>query len=57
MREQRLARCRRDLADPALAHLAVAAIGSRWGFPGPAHFSNAFRTAYGMSPSEARAAR
>jgi len=57
IREQRLAHCRRDLADPALAHLPVGAIGSRWGFPGPAHFSHAFRTAYGMSPSEARAAR
>lgn len=57
IRAQRLAHCRRDLADPALAHLPVGAIGSRWGFPGPAHFSNAFRTAYGMSPSEARAAR
>ncbi|MEV0480728.1 helix-turn-helix domain-containing protein [Streptomyces sp. NPDC050508] len=56
IREQRLARCRRDLADPALSHLPVGAIGSRWGFPGPAHFSHAFRTAYGMSPSEARAA-
>ncbi|MDV9175666.1 helix-turn-helix domain-containing protein [Streptomyces sp. W16] len=57
IREHRLAHCRRDLADPALAHLPVGAIGSRWGFPGPAHFSHAFRTAYGMSPSEARAAR
>lgn len=56
IREHRLAHCRRDLADPALAHLPVGAIGSRWGFPGPAHFSHAFRTAYGMSPSEARAA-
>ncbi|MGW1786724.1 AraC-like ligand-binding domain-containing protein [Streptomyces sp. NPDC002143] len=35
IREHRLARCRRDLADPALAHLPVGAIGSRWGFPRP----------------------
>ena len=56
IREQRLARCRSDLADPALAHLPVGAIGGRWGFPGPAHFSHAFRAAYGMSPSEVRRA-
>lgn len=54
IREHRLARCRRDLADPTLSHLPVGAIGSRWGFPGPAHFSHAFKTAYGISPSEAR---
>ncbi|WP_210587012.1 helix-turn-helix domain-containing protein [Streptomyces sp. GESEQ-35] len=57
IREHRLARCRGDLADPTLSHLPVGAIGSRWGFPGPAHFSHAFKTAYGISPSEARAVR
>jgi AraC-like DNA-binding protein len=57
IREQRLARCRRDLTDPALDHLPVGAIGGRWGFADPAHFSHAFKAAYGMSPKEARAAR
>ncbi|MET9683260.1 helix-turn-helix domain-containing protein [Streptomyces coeruleorubidus] len=57
IREQRLARCRRDLTDPALDHLPVGAIGGRWGFTDPAHFSHAFKAAYGMSPREARAAR
>ncbi|MEU3937105.1 helix-turn-helix domain-containing protein [Streptomyces sp. NPDC029044] len=57
IREQRLARCRRDLADPALDHLPVGAVGGRWGFADPAHFSHAFKAAYGMSPREARAAR
>ncbi|WP_367325041.1 helix-turn-helix domain-containing protein [Streptomyces sp. HUAS ZL42] len=57
IREQRLARCRRDLADPAMDHLPVGAIGGRWGFPDPAHFSHAFKAAYGMSPREARASR
>ncbi|MER5185201.1 helix-turn-helix domain-containing protein [Streptomyces sp. NPDC002896] len=57
IREQRLARCRRDLADPAMDHLPVGTIGGRWGFPDPAHFSHAFKTAYGVSPREARAAR
>ncbi|MDT0572045.1 helix-turn-helix domain-containing protein [Streptomyces sp. DSM 3412] len=56
IREQRLARCRRDLADPALDHLPVGAIGGRWGFADPAHFSHAFKAAYGMSPREARRA-
>ncbi len=54
LRERRLAECLRDLADPALAHTPVATVASRWGFPDPAHFSHAFRSAYGMSPSEAR---
>jgi AraC-like DNA-binding protein len=57
IRQQRLARCLQDLDDPALDHLPVAAIGGRWGFPDPAHFSHAFKAAYGMSPREARAAR
>ncbi|MDX3308760.1 AraC-like ligand-binding domain-containing protein [Streptomyces sp. NPDC054884] len=57
IREQRLARCRRDLADPALDHLPVGAVGGRWGFADPAHFSHAFKAVYGMSPREARAAR
>ncbi|WDV49934.1 helix-turn-helix domain-containing protein [Streptomyces coeruleorubidus] len=56
IREQRLARCRRDLTDPALDHLPVGAVGGRWGFADPAHFSHAFKAAYGMSPREARTA-
>ncbi|MFH8470749.1 helix-turn-helix domain-containing protein [Streptomyces sp. NPDC017991] len=54
IRERRLAQCRRDLADPALAHLPVATIGGRWGMPDPAHFSHAFKARYGVSPREAR---
>ena len=57
IREHRLARCRRDLADPAMDHLSVGAVGGRWGFPDPAHFSHAFKAAYGISPKEARTAR
>jgi AraC-like DNA-binding protein len=56
IREQRLARCRRDLTDPALDHLPVGAVGGRWGFADPAHFSHAFKAVYGMSPREARTA-
>ncbi|MBA2950783.1 AraC-like ligand-binding domain-containing protein [Streptomyces himalayensis] len=57
IREHRLARCRRDLADPSMDHLPVGVIGGCWGFADPAHFSHAFKAAYGMSPREARAAR
>lgn len=57
IRQRRLEQCRRDLASPALAAVPVSAIGSRWGFPDPAHFSHAFKAAYGMSPREARELR
>lgn len=54
IRERRLDRCRRDLADPALAHRGVASIAASWGFSDAAHFSRVFRAAYGVSPSELR---
>ena len=54
IRAERLARCRQDLLDPALASEAVAAIGTRWGLPSPQHFSRLFRAAYGCSPREFR---
>ena len=53
-RSRRLERCRRDLADPALAGTPVHAIGRRWGFVRAADFSRVFRTAYGMPPGEFR---
>lgn len=54
IREQRLERCRRDLADAALRTHKIHWIAARWGFPDATHFSRAFRTAYGMSPNEYR---
>lgn len=54
IRTSRLERCRRDLLDPALSHLTILAIASRWGLPGPQHFSRLFRAAHGCSPSELR---
>lgn len=56
IRTRRLEQCRRDLIDPAYADRPVAAIAARWGFVDAAHFSRAFKTAYGISPSEYRAA-
>jgi len=56
IRAARLERCRRDLADPALAGETILAIATRWGLPDPAHFSRVFKAAYGVSPREYRAA-
>ncbi|WP_344588384.1 helix-turn-helix domain-containing protein [Actinomadura vinacea] len=54
VREQRLEQCRRDLADPRLAARPINAIAARWGFTSPSHFSQAFRSAYGLSPRDFR---
>lgn len=56
IRTRRLERCRRDLIDPALADRPVAAIAARWGFMDAAHFSRSFKAAFGVAPSEFRAA-
>jgi len=54
IRQRRLERCRRDLADPALAARSVAGIAATWGFTSAADFSRAFRAAHGMPPAEYR---
>jgi AraC-like DNA-binding protein len=54
IRQRRLERCRRDLADPALGALPVSAVAARWGLPDPAHFSRLFRRTYGVPPAEYR---
>jgi AraC-like DNA-binding protein len=54
IRRRRLEHCLRDLGDPALHHRTVSAIGARWGFTNPAHFSRAFRQAFGMAPGQYR---
>jgi AraC-like DNA-binding protein len=54
IRRRRLERCRRDLLDPTLAARPVSAIAARWGLSNAAHFSRAFRAAYGVSPVEYR---
>ena len=54
IRMSRLERCRRDLLDPTLGHETILIIASRWGLPGPQHFSRLFRSEYGCSPSELR---
>ncbi|WP_283136534.1 helix-turn-helix domain-containing protein [Rhizohabitans arisaemae] len=54
IRNRRLERCHRDLSDPLLADLTVAAIAQRWGLADIAHFSRAFRARYGITPTEHR---
>lgn len=54
IRRRRLDRCRRDLADPALADRPVASIAARWGFADAAGFSRLFRAAHGTPPGAYR---
>ncbi len=56
IRRRRLERCRDDLADPIRAGERVTEIALRWAFNAMPHFSRAFRAAFGLSPSEYRAA-
>ena len=54
IRDRRLEECRRQLGDPADAHLSVGQIAAQWGIYDGAHFSRIFRNAYGMSPRDYR---
>ncbi|UNK47752.1 helix-turn-helix domain-containing protein [Arthrobacter sulfonylureivorans] len=51
---ERLERCRGDLADAALGESSISEIAARWGFNTPSHFSQKFRSRYGMTPREWR---
>lgn len=53
IQRRRLEQCRRDLARHVNG-ATIAAVAHRWGFTSAAHFSRAFRAAYGMSPREWR---
>ncbi|WP_090931077.1 helix-turn-helix domain-containing protein [Nonomuraea jiangxiensis] len=56
IRAERLARCRRDLADPAREGVPIHAVAARWGFFESASFTRAFRAAFGVTPQEFRRA-
>lgn len=55
--DQRLARCARDLVNPRMESRSITHTAFSWGFDDSAHFSRAFKAAYGMSPREYRASR
>jgi AraC family transcriptional regulator, positive regulator of tynA and feaB len=56
VRAERLARCRRELADPALRHRSIAQVAQSWGFGDMTHFSRSFRDIFGVSPRSYRQA-
>jgi AraC-like DNA-binding protein len=56
VREARLERCYRDLADPALAHLKIAQIAQSHGYRSAAVFTRAFTRRYGTAPRAFRRA-
>ena len=57
IRQRRLEHCGHDLRDPRYEASPVAAVGARWGYPDPAHFSRLFKATYGMGPRDYRACR
>jgi AraC-like DNA-binding protein len=57
IRQRRLENCSLDLTDPALTHVPVSSVASRWGLWDAAHFSRIFKECYGLSPSAYRSAK
>ncbi|MFB7512239.1 helix-turn-helix domain-containing protein [Streptomyces sp. NPDC056144] len=54
VRRRRLERIRRDLVDPALAHLPAYVLAARRGLGEASHFSRVFRAEFGLSPRAVR---
>ncbi|MFJ9443190.1 helix-turn-helix domain-containing protein [Kitasatospora sp. NPDC101235] len=52
IREQRLEECRRALMTTPADSLSVGLIARRWGFTSGGQLSRAFRSAYGLSPTD-----
>jgi AraC-like DNA-binding protein len=55
--QERLRRCRAELAASALRNRSVAEIAFSWGFTSQAHFSRAFRAQTGLTPRDFRRQR
>jgi AraC-like DNA-binding protein len=56
LREQRLQRCRRDLADERLQEQSISQIAMRWGYRSSAHFTRCFSARFGIGPRHFRRA-
>ncbi len=56
VQQRRLQRAFQTLSNPAYRHLRVADVATRLGFTSEAHFSRAFRSSFGHTPSDVRAA-
>ena len=52
--KRRLTKCREALAAPEFRAQTITEIAFRWGFSHPAHFSRAFKAAFGQTPREFR---
>ncbi|MGW9205992.1 helix-turn-helix domain-containing protein [Embleya sp. NPDC055664] len=57
IQRRRLHECRRELGRTGRNSVKVATVAQRWGFANPAHFSRAFRAAFGVSPRDWRESR
>lgn len=55
IRHRRLDATRRDLSNPSQSGQQISSIGARWGFTDATAFARAFRTRFGVTPSEYRA--
>ncbi|MFG2949337.1 AraC-like ligand-binding domain-containing protein [Streptomyces adustus] len=55
IQRRRLEECRGELSRRSATAPTVSAVARRWGFTNAAHFSRAFRAAYGVPPSRWRA--
>jgi AraC-like DNA-binding protein len=54
IRERRLEHARRDLSNEEQHDVPITIIANRWRFADSAHFSRAFKAAYGLSPRDYR---
>lgn len=54
LRDERLARIRRDLLDPAHAGRTAAAVAARWGMHDPRHIGRALKSRYGQTARDLR---
>jgi AraC-like DNA-binding protein len=54
IRSRRIERCRKDLSNVELAHVAVGDICHRWGFGDAASFSKIFKAVHGLAPRDYR---